>query len=621
MSTVHNVVFFLMVFAFHSLAETILHRPGRDHLLLLDRRVVESVSGVELVVGNPQRDVRNPLLPSNLPWENATNNYYPNVTWDTAGQYWQLWYKDVLADAEAIAKMDQPSTVHNVGWFLLYATSGDGVKWVRPALGLHQFAGERANNIVVRDCPNVGVFRDEAETDPSRRYKMAYDVGLGKPRVRFSADGIHWSEGLEVKGFKSTQGDTHNNAFRDPKTGKFLWFTKMYLGERLVSRLESDDFLNWRAGGVVLRSSLDEGRSSQTYALTVFPYANGYLGYLMMYHVENGRRVDCELAWSPDSIHWERVAPGRPLLANGPDGSYDGGCIYAQAGPAVIENGRHVIFYGGSPTVHLGWKRSAALCRATLAEDGFAGYRTLGDAEGEITTAWLRRIGRVRVTAEGSFFVTEEQGADDLVKLRIRVKPGGIIYGIHGLALADENLRERQEAYFEPGPVQTASMRVGFQSIPEGWKGIDLMTLMQGGEGVTVSRKLGLRPFASGTMFAGDWTRYFGGKGVRLSARLRTPKPGATVRFEIFAKEVAQWYRETSELSDREFADFGVEADFGWTDAEARDAGWVRSEMGFGWRETLRNAGKVVVMPSGTFLEDRFDLSEVRIDAIAAEGM
>jgi hypothetical protein len=56
----------------------------------------------------------------------------------------------------------------------------------------------------------------------------------------------------------------------------------MYLGERLVTRLESDDFVNWRAGGVVLRSSLEEGRGAQTYALTVFPYANGYLGYLMM---------------------------------------------------------------------------------------------------------------------------------------------------------------------------------------------------------------------------------------------------------------------------------------------------------------------------------------------------
>ena len=104
-----------------------------------------------------------------------------------------------------------------------------------------------------------------------------------------------------------------------------------------------------------------------------------------------------------------------------------------------------------------------------------------------------------------------------------------------------------------------------------------------------------------------------------MSARLRTPEAGATVRFEIFAREVAQWYRETAELSQKDFADFSVEADFGWTDAEARAAGWVRSEQGFGWRETLQNAGRVVVMPSGKFDGDRFDLEEVRVEAVAVE--
>lgn len=617
MKIVSNAAVLLTVFVGALPAETVLHHPGRDHLLLLDRRVVASVSGMELAIGEPQRDVRNPLMPSDQPWENATNNYYPNVAWDSAATCWKLWYKDVLADADVIAKMESPSTVHNVGWYLLYSTSRDGLKWDRPALGLHRFAGDSANNIVSRDCPNAGVYLDEAETDPLRRYKMVYDVGLGKPRVRFSADGVHWGEVLEPTGFKATQGDTHNNAFRDPKTGKFLWFTKMFLGERLVSRLESDDFLNWRAGGVVLRSSLEEGRASQTYALTVFPYANGYLGYLMMYHVAGGRKVDCELAWSPDSIHWERVAPGRPFLANGAEGSYDGGCIYAQAGPAVIENGRNVVFYGGSPTVHLGWKRSGALCRATFAEDGFAGFRAMSAEGGQILTNWLLPTGKTRVTGEGEYKVTEEKGESGLVRLRVSVKAGAVVYGIHGLALADESFAEVKESPFEPAPVRTDSVRVRFECVPEGWKAADLMELTPGGGWVTVTRKPGLRPFAYGPVFAGDWVQHFGGKGVRLSARLRTQQPGANVRFEIFAKDVAQWYRETPELSEDVFTDFSVEADFGWTDAEARDAGWVRSEQGFGWRETLRNAGRVVVMPSGKHSGDSFDLAEVRVDAVA----
>lgn len=602
------------------MAEPTIHRPRRDHLLLLDRRVIESVSGMEFVVGEPLRDPQNPLLPSDQPWENATNNYYPNVAWDQREGRWRLWYKDVLADADAIARMDGPSTVHNVGWYLLHAISRDGLKWERPSHGFHRFDGSSSNNIVARDCPNVGVFLDEVETDPTRRYKMVFDVGLGKPRVRFSADGVSWGEPIEAQGFKATQGDTHNNAFRDPWSGKFIWFTKMYLGERLVSRLESDDFVHWKAGGVVLRSSLEEGRGSQTYALTVFPYANGYLGYLMMYHVGSGRRVDCELAWSPDSVHWERVAPGRPILANGPSGAYDSGCIYAQAGPAVAENGRMILFYGGSPTVHTGWKRSGALCRATLPEDGFAGYQ--GGAEGgEILTTWLRPRGPVRVTGQGEIAWTAETHGEGWTRIRIRVARGATVYAIHGLELVNETMTARPEAAVRLEPVKRGAMKVAFSPVPEGWKGADVMEPLGDGVGVRVSRKVPLQPFAYGPVFSGSWPAEFGGEGVRLSARLRTPREGASARFEVFAKDVAQWWKETSEKTGTDFATFGVDLDFRWDDAGARAAGWTRSEQGFSWRETLRNAGKVVVMPSGAVSVDHFDLSEVMIAPISERAV
>ncbi len=78
-------------------------------------------------------------------------------------------------------------------------------------------------------------------------------------------------------------------------------------------------------------------------------------------------------------------------------------------------------------------------------------------------------------------------------------------------------------------------------------------------------------------------------------------------------------HRETTERTENDFANFSVEADFGWTDDQARAAGWVRSALGFGWRETLRNAGRIVVMPSGAFMDDHFDLAEVRVEAVDPE--
>ena len=196
-----RATFLLLISTALHAGEPVLVPPQDDKLLMLDTRVIEQTENARLVLGTAEKAAENPLLPSDQPWENATNNYYPNVTWDAEAKLWKMWYKDVLADKDVIALMDGPSTVHEVGWYLLYATSKDGLKWEKPALGLHKFAGSGANNIVARDCPNVGVFKDLHDADPARRYKMVSDVGLGKPQVRFSADGIHWSEALAAHGF------------------------------------------------------------------------------------------------------------------------------------------------------------------------------------------------------------------------------------------------------------------------------------------------------------------------------------------------------------------------------------------------------------------------------------
>ena len=174
---------------------------------------------------------------------------------------------------------------------------------------------------------------------------------------------------------------------------------------------------------MILRSTLDEGRATQTYALTVIPYAGIYLGYVMMYHLGDGRVVDCELAWSPDSIHWERVMPGVPFLKLGEKGSYDSGCIYAQAGPPVVQDGQLQLYYGGSPTVHLGWKRSASLCLARLREDGFAGYEADDKTKPAVlTTSLLRLTGQpLRLTADGEVRTETIAEKDDCVRLRLTV--------------------------------------------------------------------------------------------------------------------------------------------------------------------------------------------------------
>ena len=612
-------------FAFRSLLTLMVTLPllaGEPHLaavdeaklLMLDTRVIEHAENARLVLGSPVKEPHNPLLRSDQSWENATNNYYPNVHWDAEEKLWKLWYKDVLADKDVIAQMDAPSTVHDVGWYLLYATSRDGMAWQRPALGLHKFAGSAANNIVSRDCPNVGVFKDLRDPEPGRRYKMVFDVGLGKPRVRFSADGIHWSEASEVHGFTSQQGDTHNNAFYDTRLGKYLWFTKLYLGERLVTRLESDDFLHWKSSGLVLRSTLDEGRVHQTYALTAFPYANLYLGYVMMYHVGAGRTVDVELAWSPDSIHWQRVAPGKAFLPLGTAGSYDSGCIYAQAGPPVVQDGELLIYYGGSPTVHLGWKRSGDLCLARLGEDRFAAYEPSDTGKPAVlTTSLLRMTGQpIRLNVDGEVKMETLPEKDGQVRLRLTLAPGAKLYAITGATLVNTDLPAPKLQPLPHVAARSEPLVFSFDRDAENWKGVDAIAHHAEGY-IAVSRSKNLSPILHGLPLEGDWPALLGGEEVTLSTRIRAAKAGGKVLMGIFARDIAQWECEKLPPLTAEWQTISTTIRYDWTDDQARAAGWKPAPQAFSWRETILHAGKVAIMATWAGEQGSFEVDEVRL--------
>lgn len=376
-------------------------RPDRTKHLVLDERVIQSTTNAKLTLGAVEKDSHNPLFRADQPWENALNNLYPNVLWDEQEHLFKLWYKCVLHDKDVIAKMANPTTVHDQGWFLLYATSRDGLKWEKPALGQFEFDGSKANNAVTRDTPNVGVFKDPHDADPARRYKMIYDIGLGKMRVRFSPDGVRWTEPLLPTGFTERTGDTHSNAFWDERLRKYVLITRFALGERLVARYESDDFLKWEKPQLVLRSTPEEAKKHQTYCMPTFPYANGYLGYVMMIHVGSASTVDCELAWSPDSVNWRRLAPGTPFIPRGPKDTYDSACIYAPAGPAIEQNGKLLIYYGGDFFPHLGWKRYCLPCLARIRVDGFAGYEPAApESEAVVVTQPLRVTGPIQLTAD-----------------------------------------------------------------------------------------------------------------------------------------------------------------------------------------------------------------------------
>lgn len=373
--------------------------------LLLDSRVVEKVENARLVPGTVRKDPANPLFVEDRPWEPRFDNLYANVLYDEQERVYKCWYSPFLID-EAVTRtpperrktLSYMDALHGNERYMgvCYAVSPDGLKWTKPSLGLVDFEGSRANNIVLRDVHGAGIFKDTRETDPARRYKLFGKLGddSSPMGVAFSPDGLKWSKPIARPEMRAA-GDTHNNAHWNESLGLYVGITRLFDGQRLVGRCVSQDFVSWSRAEAVLGGNPDR----QTYAMPVFAFANVYLGLVMILDAATDF-VDCELAWSPDGVHWERVGEGEPLIPRGPAGSFDHGCVFAAAFP-VVREGEIRLYYGGSDGPHGGW-RKGGFGLARLRPDGFAGYApSEGGRAGIVLTRPLPWSGdSVRVTAD-----------------------------------------------------------------------------------------------------------------------------------------------------------------------------------------------------------------------------
>ena len=354
---------------------------NRAKYLLLDSRIIDTVSGAQLKLGTVTKHPANPMFGDDRPWEGVLDNLYPNVAYDGQADLYKCWYHS-----------DYP---HNG---LCYAQSKDGLTWKKPALGLVDYQGSKQNNILFAGGGHgVGVWLDHHESNPERRFKMFYmdcrnqnDTSLA---TRFSRDGIDWSD--VNKSSSRPRGDTHNNACWAPTLGKYVGFSRGWPSrttpstdpmddQRVVNRVESTNVLDWSDPEVVFRGI----PTRQTYSMPVFFYSGVYLGLPTILQYDNGSRVHVELAWSPDTVNWHRIEPDTPLIPlSETKGDYDWGIIYSAVAPIFLKNEIRV-YYAGGPDAHIdNTLYDSSLCLATLRPDGFAGYQTEDeDKAGVVTT-------------------------------------------------------------------------------------------------------------------------------------------------------------------------------------------------------------------------------------------
>ena len=139
-----------------------------------------------------------------------------------------------------------------------YAESKDGKSWIKPKLGICDFEGSKANNIILDDkinmFDNFSVFKDVNPDCPKE--ELYKGVGLDiKDKYLWcftSVDGIHFKKAWRM----TNQGrfDTLNIAFWDKYTNQYICYIRNFhnvpgddlnAGIRDVRWMVSKDFKSW----------------------------------------------------------------------------------------------------------------------------------------------------------------------------------------------------------------------------------------------------------------------------------------------------------------------------------------------------------------------------------------
>lgn len=244
---------------------------GSRRELLVDDFLIDKMAGVELKLHQPE--AREAVITCDKPWEGNISAYY---TLFQDGALYRMYYRGAHWDEKA-RKESHPE-------FTCYAESRDGIRWTKPELGLFEFEGSKANNIVwtgtatgaapdpnVIKTPESGSthnFSPFKDTNPGCKAEARYKalaggkmIVNGKPKTCLHAyqspDGIHWSKIQEEPVITDGAFDSQNIAYFDDERGEYRaywrYFSKGYTDERgwrpegvrAIRTATSKDFLHW----------------------------------------------------------------------------------------------------------------------------------------------------------------------------------------------------------------------------------------------------------------------------------------------------------------------------------------------------------------------------------------
>ena len=272
--------------------------------------------------------------------------------------------------------------------YRLLAVSDDGVQWTKPDLGLVEFEGSRANNIleVIPRGSNVdaggnfgGLWDYRTRGVPDLR--TASMVFTPRTEDMFFLRGTYLmvrdSEGVRYLTTErpfmrhhsqleslDNPNDNLGPMFYDERTGELvLYFAphppakgrglvrydNKWAVSRNLGRMTTRDGVNWHRS--YIWAPPREHPKHQSYGMQrVKRIGDLYVAFFPLYDCET-QQMDIHIWVSRNGIHWEDVGGDQPWIPNGPDGSFDHGIVYSLIdGP--VDGDRSEAFYHGTNTLH-----------------------------------------------------------------------------------------------------------------------------------------------------------------------------------------------------------------------------------------------------------------------------
>ena len=301
--------------------------------------------------------------------------------------------------------------VKQTEYVICEAFSDDGVHWVKPELGLVEFQGSKANNIIPREMQYDYLTQDLHDPDPNKRYKAHVRKG---DRLTY---GMTFDYYYSPDGYKWTAYE--NNPTID--TGKQLgrWGPTIFMGwdsirkvyvmhmennlhmsspfnRRSIGRAESTDMIHWSPAETIIVTDKNDYPDTEFYGMPAITYENMYVGFLWNFSTTN-TKIYPRFAFSRDGLSYNRGCE-EPIIANGDPGRFDSVAIYAEA--PIVHNGEIFCYYTGtnwrSPEqlILLQEKATARIGLAKLPLDGFISYEGAREEFSVVTTRSFGFSGR-----------------------------------------------------------------------------------------------------------------------------------------------------------------------------------------------------------------------------------